>query len=228
MLGGGPASQHPRSPIPANSRAAAPCCHVRCHRVIHSCYAFSSAFFTKIRIAHPRRRERARDVTCLTMRRSVRGARLVHQFKTTVWIARRGETPLSGAAAPCPQDNGDCRWTSERLLDEQGRRDAARPGVRDAERSDAVDGVRHQFSRAGPDLGLRARAPIRSSRPRGSGPARLRRRAAARAGDAAPAVRRSLLPLLAGGTVLVFAALPRRHGHPALLRPAGRRGAAPR
>jgi len=78
--------------------------------------------------------------------------------------------------------------------------------VRDAERSDAMDGVRHQFSRAGPDLGLHH--------------AQLSHFEAARfwtgsafsaAAGAALAMLRvvavdSLVPLLAGGTALIFAA----------------------
>src|SRR5436305_1810224 len=75
-----------------------------------------------------------------------------------------GESPLSGADARCRQDNGDCRWGkrlrgAEALVDIKPWATTGETGpqasrVRDAERSDAVDGVRHQLSRAGPDLGL--------------------------------------------------------------------------
>src|SRR5206468_9232865 len=79
-------------------------------------------------------------------------------------LAGVSQGPLSVADAPCPQDDGarqqEASWEKargeslERSLDNRGDGTCA-SRVRDAERSDALDGVRHQFSRAGPDLGLR-------------------------------------------------------------------------
>ena len=79
-------------------------------------------------------------------------------------LAGGSQGPLSGADAPCPArrrgKTTESSWEKarggslERSLDNRGDGTCA-SRVRDAERSDALDGVRHQFSRAGPDLGLR-------------------------------------------------------------------------
>ena len=76
----------------------------------------------------------------------------------------------------------------------------------DVERSDAVDGVHHQFSRARPDLGLRHAELSRIRRRRGSGPARRLLRPPAQQWRCCASVADSLLPLLTGGTVLIFSA----------------------
>ena len=79
-------------------------------------------------------------------------------------LAGGSQGPLSGADARCSARRrgkttrivvGEARGGSlERSLDNRGDGSCA-SRVRNAERSDALDGVRHQFSRAGPDLGLR-------------------------------------------------------------------------
>ena len=65
------------------------------------------------------------------MRRALRADRHrivdLHQFKTKARIAAaRVESPLSGAAALCPQENGDRHG---RAVRQQGGQDDARPAV---------------------------------------------------------------------------------------------------
>ena len=117
-------------------------------------------------------------------------------------LFRASESPLSDAAACCCQQRGwSCGWA----VRQRGRRGRAHPAFMDAERSDAVDGVRHQFSRARPDLGLcRAQLPQAGSRPlldrfgvcRRNRRKRCRRRAASSAGS---------WLCSAGGAIILFA-----------------------
>src|SRR5258705_13183760 len=78
-------------------------------------------------------------------------------------LGRRGETPLRAAAAICrSRQRGLSPAETSRVgpFDNRGEGLCA-SRVRDAERTDAVDGIRHQFSRARPDLGLRdAQLPL--------------------------------------------------------------------
>ena len=77
----------------------------RCsHHVIHSCYGFSAVFAQR----RPRLAANAAPASCLTSRerRPARSSSI--QNHSLDWRVA-GQSPLSGAAASCPQDNGDCR-----------------------------------------------------------------------------------------------------------------------
>ena len=165
----------------------------------------------------------ASRASCLTMSQR---ATLFINSKPRFGLAGGSQGPLSGADAPCPARQRGLSWEKaarrklERSLDNRGDGTCA-SRVRDAERSDALDGVRHQFSRAGPDLGLRhAQLSVVRSR------AVLDRLGVRRGGwcgarDAARGV-----PGFAGAAAVCRhradpGDLPGRDGHPEILRPAG-------
>jgi hypothetical protein len=116
MLGGGPASQHPRMQS-QQIRGALPVLSRACHRVIHSCYAFWSIFrrcealrAEKILIHANDRSSRATPAG-LTMRQRGGGfcidpeqaegdaPAIFINSKPQRRLPRRGESPLSGVAA---------------------------------------------------------------------------------------------------------------------------------
>ena len=127
----------------------------RCHRVIHSCYAISTRFFIKTTSRPAASRARV-------MLNGGKTRALFINLKPRFALHGTGESPLSAAGCTCPPRQRGLSWGMPRGRKfpafgwTTGETGPLRPrGVSDAERSDAVDGVRHQFSRARPDLGLR-------------------------------------------------------------------------
>jgi hypothetical protein len=94
----------------------------RCHRVIHSCYAFRGGFSSKRRLLRP---HHAR-APCLT---AGKRAALFINLKPRFGLRGTGESPLSAAGAIClPRQRGLSRGMPEggasfrRLVGQQGRR----------------------------------------------------------------------------------------------------------
>ena len=153
MLGGGPASQHPRS---QSHQIRRPMPRAR-HGVVIALSTVVMHFDGLIHrnTAHPA--PSAARASCLTLPERARSSSFQNHGADYLGV---GEGPLIRTDAPCPaRQRGLSRGNVKAgalsdLSDNRG--DGAHAfRVRDAERSDAVDGFHHQFSRAGPDLGLR-------------------------------------------------------------------------
>ena len=219
---------------PTRFASRCPALSRHCHRVIHSCYAFWRDFELNLGDRRHRMRRAPRRIARpkagpagLTRRQD--GLRLrpapqqkqasllrLHGFKTTLWIAEAGrESVKRRGRMLSARPRGWSGWVVD-----QRENAACAFGDNDAERSNDVDDIHRQFSRAGPGLGLRdAQLSEIRGRPVLDRFGFLRRRRCCdsdgplRFGFAVCAGQRRHRPRLRR--------LPRRDGDQAILRPAG-------
>ena len=155
MLGGGPASQYPRRRSQQIREADAPHCHVGVIALSTVVMRFERVALVLASLTLTRRRRSLPVGSTSDQLGRVRRRLSAHfinskpQCGLSLFAVR---DPLSDAVASCRQLRTGIVMGG--LFDNRWGRATRVLGLR-CERSDAVDGVHHQFSRARPDLGLR-------------------------------------------------------------------------